>query len=99
MVGFRLDGVDLIPDPIGWVIAASALSPLHTLHRGFGVAGVAAWLAVIPSLPDWFGVESTLIVGSTALALLVVQFASCSALMVVRPVREPSAVAIRGLSL
>lgn len=99
LIDFRVEGLDLIPDPVGWGIAAWALSSLQTVHRGFYVASVAAWLAVVPSLPEWLGKEGLVITISIALAVLVVQFAACTAIMVERPRREPSASAIRSLAL
>jgi hypothetical protein len=99
LIDFRIEGLDLLPDPVGWGMAAWSLSSLRTVHRGFYVAGVAAWLAVVPSLPEWFGGEGPLITISIALAFLVVQLAACTAIMVERPRREPSASAIRSLAL
>ena len=99
LVDVRIQGFDVVPDPIGWVMAAWALGSVATVHRGFRVAGIAAWLAVIPSLPDWFTGESYLIAISIAVALLVVEFAACTAVMAVSPARAPSASAIRWLAL
>ncbi|MGB0101586.1 MAG: hypothetical protein WBP61_15010 [Nocardioides sp.] len=99
VLDFRVQGVDLIPDPVGWVMAALALTALRTIHRGFSVAGVAAWLAVLPSVPEWFGAESAPIAASTALAMLVTQFATCTAVMAVSPPRAASASAVRWLTL
>ena len=99
LVDVRLQGVDVIPDPVGWVIAALALSSLRTAHLGFYVAGMAAWLAVIPSVPEWFGASSPLISISIALVLLVAQYATCTAVMAVSPTREASASAIRWLTV
>ncbi len=99
LVDFRIQGFDLIPDPIGWVLAAVALCSLRPVHRGFTVAGVAAWLAVVPSLPDVVGVEHVLISSAIAVALLVIEVAACTAIIAVRPARAASASAIRWLSL
>jgi hypothetical protein len=99
LIDFRIEGIDLIPDPLGWGMAGWALGSLQMVHRGFHIAGVAAWLAVVPSLPEWFGGKGTLIAISIALALLVVQVAACTAIIVERPRREPSASAIRSLAV
>lgn len=99
LVDLRFQGVDLVPDPVGWGLAAVALGSLQTLHRGFRVAGVAAWLAVIPSLPEWVGVEHPLIGVAVSLALLVVLFAVCTAVMAVSPARRSTAAAVRWLGL
>ncbi|WP_185995105.1 hypothetical protein [Nocardioides campestrisoli] len=100
LLDFRVGGSpDLIPDPLGWVIAALALGSLAEVHPGFRLAGVAAWVAAVPSVPEWFGVESTLIDVSVGLALLVVQVATCTALMSVSPARRPSASTIRWLAV
>ncbi len=99
LLDFRIQGVDLIPDPIGWVMAALALCSLRPLHGSFYVAGVAAWLAVIPALPEWVGVEGSLITVLTDLALVVVEVATCTALMTVSPARGTTAYTIRWLSV
>ncbi|CAN5231474.1 hypothetical protein BH09ACT12_BH09ACT12_04620 [soil metagenome] len=95
----RFQGVDVIPDPIGWAMAGAALASLATVHRGFHIAGIAAWLAVIPALPDWFGVENSLIAIAIAVALLVTEFEVCTAVMAVSPARAASASTIRWLTL
>lgn len=99
LIDVRLEGFDVIPDPIGWVVAALALTSLERLHRGFSVAGLAAWCGLLVSLPDWVGVEHPLISIATALALLVVEVATCTALISTSPERASSAAAIRRLTV
>ena len=99
MLDFKINGFDLIPDPVGLVIAAVALGSLESVHRGFGVAGVAAWLAVVPSSVEWIGAEGSLITIPITLALTVLEVAVCTAIIVTRPNKASAAATIRGLSV
>ena len=42
VVDVRVDGPDLVPDPVGWLVALVAVARLARLAPGFGVAAVAA---------------------------------------------------------
>ena len=55
VVGLDLtwEGFDVIPDPLGWAVAAMALGELATRHRWFGVAARCAWAAALVSLVAW----------------------------------------------
>ncbi|HXH80258.1 hypothetical protein [Nocardioides sp.] len=97
LVDFRIESFDLIPDPLGWAIAAQALCSLRPAHRGFYLAGVAAWCAVVPSVPEWFGVESILITSALTLALVIAQYQTCTAILAVSPPGATSADTIRWL--
>ena len=95
----RVGDVDLLPDPLGWLLAAWALRSLQPAHVGFHVAGVTAWLAALWSLPEWFGAEGVFVTVPIALAQLVVQVAVCTALVAACPRRAPSASTIRWSTL
>lgn len=48
----RIGGLDLLPDPLGWVVAAVGAGLLRDRHVGFLVAAVACAAGVLLSLPD-----------------------------------------------
>lgn len=95
----RVSELDLLPDPLGWLLAAVAVRKLAGLHRGYVVAAVACAVAVLPSLPSWAGVQHPLIAVADAVAMSVVVFATCTALMATAPARRDAANAIRWLDL
>jgi O-antigen/teichoic acid export membrane protein len=103
MVDVRFDGVDILPDPLGWVIAGVAASTLARAHpagrSAFTVATAAAVAGLLPSLPDWVGSDHPVIELVIAVAMFVVVFATCTALMVVVPQRRDSANKIRWWTL
>lgn len=99
MVDLRYNGFDLLHDPVGLVMAAVALSSLRPVHHGFRVAGLAAWLAVIPAVLDMIGGEGLPITLSMLLAILVLEVATCTAIMDTCPARASSARTIRTLSI
>ncbi|HET7735921.1 MAG TPA: hypothetical protein VFK52_08115 [Nocardioidaceae bacterium] len=96
---FRIDGLDLIPDPLGWVVSAVALGTLATLHVGFQVAGVACWVAALPSVVDMIDGGQPLVTTIVTIATLVFVFATCTAIMPVVPERAASANALRWTDL
>lgn len=82
VLDFRINALDLLPDPLGYAVMAIGLAPLTSRHRGFLVAAVAAAVGVLASLPDvvdptfaesWWaaisGVLQTLVVVPTCLAI------------------------------
>ncbi|WP_460808868.1 hypothetical protein [Nocardioides salsibiostraticola] len=99
LVDLNIGSIDLVPDPVGWVLAAVALTSLHPVHRGFYVAGLAAWVAVVPSAVEWLGIGGGTVTVMTTVALFVVEVATCTALMAVRRDREWSASTIRWLTV
>lgn len=100
---FEFNGLDLIPDPIGWVMAASATSSLaaHSVagSRMFGFASVAAVAALLTSLPEWVGVTDAAIIGLGAIVNTSFVFATCTAIMVAAPPQRVAANVIRWLDL
>lgn len=53
IVDFRVDDVDGLPDPVGWLLALVALARLAGLHGGFRVAAVACTVGLLASLSGW----------------------------------------------
>ena len=53
VVDFRVDDVDLIPDPLGWLLALVALARLAGLHTGFGVAAAICTVGLLASVSGW----------------------------------------------
>jgi hypothetical protein len=107
VLDLRINGFDLLPDPLGWVVGAVAASSLARsageLHPGarrwFGAAAVASAVAVVPAVPDWFGVQHPMITVSVTAAETVLVFATCTAIMAVLPARRATANAVRWLDL
>ena len=50
----RVDGVDYLPDPLGWAMGTVALLRVER-HGAFVVAAVAAGVAAIVAVPDAVG--------------------------------------------
>jgi hypothetical protein len=82
VLDFRIDALDLLPDPLGYAAMTFGLVPLTSRHRGFLIAAVAAAAGVLASLPDvtdptfaesWWaaitGVLQTLVVVPTCVAV------------------------------
>lgn len=99
----RINGVDLLADPVGWLLAVVGLWTMSSRHGGFQVAVVLAAIEVVASLP--------LVVTETVPALLstfevLLQtgfvFAVCTGLIATlthRPDKAGSANVIRWLDL
>lgn len=98
-VDFRIDGVDLIPDPLGWLISAIALGSLAGLNPGFRVASIACFVAILPSAPEMFGAENEVLDVLITIATTVLIFATCSGVMGSAPALHGSANALRWADL
>jgi len=96
---FRIDGLDVIPDPLGWVIAAVALGSLGDLHPGYRIAAGACVVAVIPSAVDWIDPAGTPVAVIITVASTVFIFATCTALMATAPMLSGSANVVRWADL
>lgn len=100
---FKFEGIDLIPDPIGWLAAALATSSLAGRSiagaRIFGIASLAATVALLISLPDWIGVTGTFLETAGVVTHTAFVFATCTAIMVAAPSQRAPANAIRWLDL
>ena len=44
---FTIDGFDLLPDPVGWLVVVLGLAPLRDRHRGF-LVGYWSAIALVP---------------------------------------------------
>ncbi|HSV39914.1 MAG TPA: hypothetical protein VLI04_14245 [Nocardioidaceae bacterium] len=96
---FRIDGFDLIPDPVGWVmagVATAALANVQVAGRSwFSTAAVVCFVMSAVAVPDWFGGKNDLIDTATAAATTLVVFSVCSAIMAAVPARRVTADRIR----
>ena len=99
VLDLRIEGLDLVPDPVGWLVALVALGPLASRHSGFAAAVAGCGLGLLVSLPDWVQPESTWLglVATAAETLVVV--GTCTALMVLLPRRRAGAATIRAWNL
>jgi hypothetical protein len=72
-----LDRVDMLPDPIGWIVLASALGRLAHRDRWFGVAATVSLAGVLVGIPETVTdqpgefVEAASIVAQTAVFFIV----------------------------
>lgn len=92
------DGVDVIPDPIGWMVAAVAVGSLRPLHPAFGTAALAGWLGVVLSVPEWFRLQSVLLAVGLTVALIALVVAVCTGILATSPRYRSAAATIRWLS-
>jgi hypothetical protein len=88
-------GVDLVPDPLGWLLALGGAASLRRLHGGFSVATFACGLGLLGSLPDWLGGQGSLLALAASVAETVLVFAVCTAIIDLVPGRRAGANAIR----
>ena len=95
VVDFRLDDMDVIPDPVGWVIAFVALTSLARHHHAFNWAAAACLPAGAISVPEWFGATGDLVTLVTTAAETVIVFATCTGLMAILPAVRRTAQWIR----
>lgn len=100
---FRINDLDLIPDPVGWVlVAVGAWSLVRTADQAFPAAktwfalvAAAAVVALLPALLDWVGVSSRILNLLAGAAEVVVMISMCTGLMAALPARRASAKAVR----
>ena len=95
----RIDGPDLVPDPVAWLVALVGVARLARLHPGFGVAAVGCGLGLLVSLPDWAQPGDGATGLLTGVAETVVVFGTCTGLIAVLPARRATAATIRGWDL
>jgi len=89
------DGVDVIPDPIGWLIALLALTSLSRVHPLFGTAAMACVAGGAVSVPEWFSATGGFVTLTTAVAETVLLFATCTGIMAVVPQERRTANLLR----
>lgn len=95
VVDLRVQHVDLVPDPIGWVMALVAAQRLVALHDAFKAVLAACVVGLVCSLPDWVGVTGHLVTILVSVAETVIVFATCLAIMALLPARRTTANTIR----
>ena len=95
VLDLRIDDLDLLPDPVGWLVVLLAVGSLSRLHRAFAVAAAAAALGLVASVPDWMAPGQSLVAMATSVAETVLVFATCTGIMSLAPDRRASANAIR----
>ncbi len=95
VVDLRVQGLDLVPDPIGWAVLLVGALRLVPLHRAFVVVAWASGVGLVASLPDWLGAQGTLLTMAFSVAETVLVFATCTAVMVLAPGHRRGADAIR----
>jgi hypothetical protein len=74
----RIDGVDLIPDLLGWAIAGVSLQGLARRNEWFGLAALAALPGIVVSLIDFTGEHVDLDQGVSGLAMFWLIVATCT---------------------
>ncbi|GAB3771462.1 hypothetical protein FB382_000462 [Nocardioides ginsengisegetis] len=94
-IDFNINGLDLVPDPIGWALALMAALRLASRHAGFRWAAGAAGLALLVSLPSWVGVSGAVLSVASYVASTGFVFAVCTALIALVPHRASGAQTIR----
>jgi hypothetical protein len=99
VIDVRIDGPDVVPDPVAWLVALVGVARLARLHPGFGVAAVGCGLGLLVSLPDWAqpGDGSTGLL--TGVAETGVVFGTCTGLIALLPARRATAARVRGWDL
>ncbi len=84
VLDFRVDDIDLVPDVLGWVIAALSLLRLEP-HVAFKAGAATAGIAAAVSLPALVAPEGLFLGGVATAAFTVVIFATCTGVMALRP--------------
>lgn len=79
---FRINSIDLIADPAGWILIAVFAGRLATANRWFGWARAIAWTGALFSVPDMFGLDTQgLIVVALALLQAATLFTLCTGMI------------------
>ncbi|NYG56644.1 hypothetical protein [Nocardioides perillae] len=79
LVDLRFDGFDVLPDPVGWVVAVVVVSRLAGLHRAFTVATAASVVCLLVSVPGVLATDLGLLGALDTAATTVFVFAVCTA--------------------
>lgn len=102
VLDLRINGVDLVLDPVGWAmmaVAAGRLARAFPGTAGFRVAQAAAVAALPVSLLESVGATGSLLVAAATVVTTAFVFAVCTSLMVVVPSRRVAANRIRWADL
>jgi hypothetical protein len=91
----RFEGVDVVPDPIGWLMVVVALGQLSSRHPALGIGSVAAVVGGIASVPEWFGQGGGPVPVITAVAETLLVFTTCTAIMDLVPAERRTANLVR----
>lgn len=103
VLDLRIQGIDLVPDPLGWAMGAVACGSLSRsvaalppeARRWFGVTSVACAVAALPAVAEWAGVQHPVVTTAISVAETVVVFVTCTAIMAALPARRATANAVR----
>jgi hypothetical protein len=79
-VDLRLEGLDVVPDVLGWLLVLVGVSRLAGSHAGFAVAAGAAALGFLQSWGQLTAEPTELLQGLEAVAQTVLVFATCTGL-------------------
>ncbi|WP_203336401.1 hypothetical protein [Nocardioides limicola] len=100
---FGNPGIDLIPDPVGWLMASLACTSLagKVSHRSgaLRLAALVAGVAAVVALPDWLGHSYPPIEIIEPVLMVVFTFAVCTAIMALAPQKRATANVIRWADL
>lgn len=99
LVDLRFDGFDVLPDPVGWAVAAVVLGRVAGLHRAFAVATAAAVVCLVVSVPGTFTDRLGLLGAADTAATTVFVFAVCTAVRALVPSEAVSAGQLRWADL
>lgn len=99
LLDLRIDGLDLLPDPLGWAVAAWVLGGLAGRHRGFDVAAAAAAVACVASVPGLVGPGPDWLWPVTTAATTALVFAACTAVRALVPTEAVRAERLRWADL
>ena len=91
----RVNGVDLLPDVVGWGMGMVAALVLGPWDRAFAVAGLGCGLGLLASVLELLGARGAPTSTATSVAETLAVFGSCTAVMRLVPERRATANALR----
>ena len=102
VLDLRIDGVDLVPDPVGWVIGAVAANSLsrsagasEAARLWFRVAALSCAVMVLPAVPEFLGAQHWVLTFVFSVGMTLVVFATCTGIMGTLPARRDTANVVR----
>jgi hypothetical protein len=81
IIDVRIDGLDVIPDVVGWLLALTGLWSLWSRHSWFQVAALGAGAGALLSVPQLFAEPRHLAVLLTGAAETALVFGTCSGVL------------------